>query len=293
MKKKSISVFEFNRRFRTDNACLRTIEKIRWPNGFICPKCGHDEGYRLRKRRVIECAVCKYQSSVTAGTIFHRTQIPLVKWFWMIFLIAQDKGGASALRLSKQVNVNFKTAWRISHKIRRAMSREDNKIIKLTGIIELDEAYFGGKHRKTQVLVAIEKDDKRAGKLIMKRILGKTASEPEVQRVVRSHVNNQSQQYFVTDCASAHHVLKTMGHKLETHKSTPGSAAFHLPLVHLAISLAKTFVLGTYHGVSRKYLQKYLDEFCFRFNRRLKEGSIYKSLIRACVLTAPRLGYLH
>jgi hypothetical protein len=293
MKKKSISVFEFNRRFRTDKDCLRVIEKIRWPNGFICPKCEHSDGYRLSKRRVIECAVCKYQTSITAGTIFHKTQIPLVKWFWMIFLIAQDKGGASALRLSKQVDVNFKTAWRILHKIRRAMSREDNKIVKLAGVIELDEAFFGKKHSKVQVLVAIEKGEEGAGKLIMKRIFGKTASDPEIKRVVKAHINNESKQYFVTDCASAHNVLTTMGHKLESHKSTPESASTHLKLVHLAISLAKTFILGTYHGVGRKYLQKYLDEFCFRFNRRLKEGSIYKSLIRACVLTTPRLGYLH
>ena len=293
MKRKSFSLFEFNNRYGTEKECLSVIEKVRWPNGFICPKCEHDEGYRLHVRRVIECAVCKYQTSITAGTIFHRTKIPLMKWFWMMYLIVQDKGGASALRVSKQLDINFKTAWRVLHKIRRAMSRRDSKVIRLAGLIELDEGYFGGKHRKVQVLVAIEKEHKKAGKLIMKKIFGKVASAPEIKRVVKIHIDNDSPQHFVTDCAAAHNTLKKMGHTLERHKSTPESASKHLPLVHLAISLAKTFILGTYHGVSRKYMQRYLDEFCYRFNRRLKESELVQSLIRTCVYTRPRPGYLH
>jgi hypothetical protein len=294
VKRKSLSLFEFNKHYRTEKHCLRAIEKARWPNGFVCRKCGHGNGYKLRARqRVIECAVCKHQSSVTAGTIFHRTKISLLKWFWMIFLVAQDKGGVSALRLSKQLNINFKTAWHILHKIRKAMSRRDGKTIRLAGLIELDEGYFGGKHRKVQILVAIEKEHKKAGKLVMKKIFGKMASEPEIQRVVKAHVDNDSQQHFVTDCAKAHSTLRKMGHKLESYLSTPESAAKHLPLVHLAISLAKTFILGTYHGVSRKYMQNYLDEFCYRFNRRFRESTLCQSLIRACVLSRPRPCYLH
>lgn len=292
MKKRNFSVFDFNKVYRKEEDCLQAIQKIRWPNGFQCPECGHDDGYRLHNRRVIECVVCKRQTYITAGTIFHRTRISLLKWFWAMFLIAQDKGGVSALRLAKHLNVNLKTAWRMLHKLRRAMSRRDKKVIRLAGLIELDEAYFGGKHRKIQVLVAVEKERKQAGYLVMKRIFGKMASEPEVKRVVKIHVDNESQQYFVTDCAAAHTTLKKMGHTLESHLSTPESAAKHLPLVHMAISLAKTFILGTFHGVSRKYLQNYLDEFCYRFNRRLREAELLQSLIRACVYTRPRLTYL-
>ena len=111
MKKEFCSVFEFNKHYRTDEDCLQAIAKMRWPSGFICPKCEHDDGYRLRDRRVIECSLCKYQTSITAGTIFHKTRVPLVKWFWMMFLVAQDKGGASALRLSKQLDMHLKTVW--------------------------------------------------------------------------------------------------------------------------------------------------------------------------------------
>lgn len=248
--KKGFSVFDFNKQYSKEEYCLQAIEKVRWPKGFICPRCNHDDGYRLRERRVIECAVCKHQTSITAGTIFHKTKVPLLKWFWAMFLITGDKGGVSALRLAKQLNINLKTAWRIMHKLRRVMSRRDKKVIRLAGLIELDEGYFGGKHRKAQVLVAIEKEPKKAGKLVMKKIFGKMASEPEVRRVIKIHVDNESQQYFVTDCAAAHNTLKKMGHTLESHLSTPESAAKHLPLVHMAISLAKTFILGTFHGVS-------------------------------------------
>jgi len=289
MKKRNFSVFDFSQRYKTEEDCLQAIQKIRWPNGFICPCCGHDDGYRLHTRRVIECVVCKRQTSITAGTIFHRTKVPLLKWFWAIFLIAQDKGGASALRISKQLDMYFKTTWYMLHKIRRAMSRRDSKVIRLAGLIELDEGYFGGKHRKAQVLVAVERERKQAGYLVMKKIFGKMASEPEIKRVVKIRVDNESQQHFVTDCAAAHNTLKKMGHTLESHLSTPESAAKHLPLVHLAISLAKTFILGTFHGVSRKYLQSYLDEFCYRFNRRHKEPELHESLIRACVYARPRL----
>ena len=292
MKKKNFSVFDFNKLYSKEEDCVQAIQKVRWPSGFICPHCSHDDGYRLRGRRVIECAVCNHQTYITAGTIFHRSKVPLLKWFWAMFLIAQDKGGVSALRLAKQVNVNLKTAWRMLHKLRRSMSRRDKKVTHLAGLIELDEAYFGGKHRKIQVLVAVEREPKKAGNLVMKKIFGKMASEPEIKRVVKVHVDNESQQYFVTDCAAAHNTLKKMGHTLESHLSTPESAARHLPLVHMAISLAKTFVLGTFHGVSRKYLQNYLDEFCYRFNRRLKESELLQSLIRACVYARPRLTYL-
>jgi predicted RNA-binding Zn-ribbon protein involved in translation (DUF1610 family)/transposase-like protein len=288
MKKTSLTLFEFQKRYQTEEDCLLAIEKIRWSKGFVCPKCGHDAGYRLSRKRKIECAVCKSQASITAGTIFHKTRVPLVNWFWIIFLVAQDKGGASALRLAKQLGMYYKTVWHILQKIRKAMSGRDNSVVRLAGLIELDEGHFGGKHRKAQVIVAIEKTGKwKAGKLIMKRVFGKVISEPEVKRIVNAHVDNDSQQYFVTDCAAAHRMLEKMGHKLESHPSTPESAAQHLPLVHLAISLAKTFILGTYHGVSRKHLQKYLDEFCYRFNRRFKESQLHESLIRACILASP------
>jgi hypothetical protein len=287
MNKRPTTLLEFQKRYSTEDACLRAIEKMRWPKGYICPICNHGVGYRLTTRRLIECAKCKHQSSIIAGTIFHKTRIPLLNWFWMIFLVARDKGGASALRLAKQLGMHYDTVWHILHKIRLAMSKRDKEAVQLAGLIEMDEGFFGGKKRKTQVLVMIEREGKKSGNLVMQKIFGSFASEPGVKKVVEARVDNTFRQHFVTDAANAHNVVRKLGHTLEMHKSTPETAAKYLPLVHMAISLAKRFILGTYHGVSRKHLQQYLDEFCFRYNRRSTDLQLHESLLRACVFADP------
>lgn len=287
MKRKSQPLFEFQKKYKTESDCLKAIMERRWPEGFRCPKCNYRSGYKLHKRRVIECASCRHQISITAGTVFHKTRIPLLTWFWMIFLITQDKGGVSALRLSKMLGMHYSTVWHVLQKIRIAMSERDSKVIRLSGVIELDEGFFGRKKPQCQVLVMIESKDGRAGHLVMKRVLSTIVSQPEIKRVLEDHVDMRLRHKFVTDCAKGHNILAKMGHQFEPHKSTPISAAEHLPLVHRAISLAKRFLLGTYHGVRRKHLQNYLDEFCYRFNRRFKESQLYENLINACVIGFP------
>jgi len=288
MKRAGLSIFQFQKRYRTEDDCEQAIIDMRWPNGFICPNYGHDDGYRLKSRRAIQCAVCRSQISITAGTIFHSSKIPLLTWFWIIFLVVQDKGGASALRLSKQLGMCHSSVWHILHKIRVAMSKRDRRTIRLAGLIEMDEGFFGYSKQKAQFLVMIEAGGKGPGNLIMRKIMGGTACEADVKRTVIASVDNDSQQYFVADKAGAHNVVRKMGHSLETYKSTPESASKNLPWVHTAISLAKRFLLGTYHGaVSSRHLYKYLDEFCYRFNRRLRENQLSESLLRACVLAQP------
>jgi transposase-like protein len=288
MKEKYLSVFDLIKQYQSEEDCLQAIQKMRWPNGFVCSHCKHNKGYRLHGRRVIQCVLCKKQTSITAGTIFHKTRISLVKWFWMLFLIIQDKGGASALRLSKQLDMHVKTVWNLLHKIRESMAKRDDEVIKLSTLIQMDEAYFGGPKRKTQVLVMIEEEKGRSGSLVMKKIFGqKVPSEPGIKAVIESRIDNESQQHFISDCAWAHTTPRKMGHTIQFHKSTPKSAVTDLGWLHLAVSLAKRFILGTYHGVSKKHLQKYLNEFCYRFNRRFKERHAFDSLIRACVITGP------
>lgn len=288
MKGKPMTLLQFQKQYRTEDDCLQVLEAMRWPNGFVCPECGHDDGYRLNTRRVIECSVCTTQTSITAGTIFHKTKTPLLNWFWMIFLVARDKGGASALRLAKQLGMRYATVWHILHKIRTAMSKRDASIIKLGGVIQLDEGFFGGHKRKTQFLVMVEAGNKRSGLIAIKRIFGhKVPSGPGIEAAIEAHVDNESQQHFIADQAWAHSSVKKMGHVLESHKSTPESAVMNLGWVHMAISLAKQFLLGTYHGVSRKHMQLYLDEFCYRYNRRFNESLLHDSLLRACLLAPP------
>ena len=175
-----MTLVEFQERFSSEEACLQAIYEARWPRGFICPYCGHNDGNRIRTRRSIQCCLCRRQSSITANTIFQDSQTPLRQWFLIIYFVAQDKGGASALKLSKQLGMNRGTVWFIIQKIRFAMaSREKN--LTLAGYIEMDEAFFGGRSKgkrarkspssnKQQVLVLVESEGRQAGNLVMKVI---------------------------------------------------------------------------------------------------------------------------
>jgi len=142
MQKQSLSLYEFKNMFPDEKSCRKHLFQIRWPNGFECPKCGHTAYYEIESRNIVQCASCRHQTSVTAGTIFHKTRTPLYVWFGVIFLVAKDKRGISALSISKEFPVSYPTAWTMLHKIRKAMSDRDANY-QLSGIIEVDEGYFG------------------------------------------------------------------------------------------------------------------------------------------------------
>ena len=114
------------KRYKTEAACLKQLAQLRWPDGFQCPHCGHDHGYYTSRRKHYECAACHRQTSITAGTLFHATKLPLVKWFWAIYWVATDKGSISALRLSKLIGVNWRSAFRILDQLRTAMGHQDS-----------------------------------------------------------------------------------------------------------------------------------------------------------------------
>jgi hypothetical protein len=133
----------------------------------------------------------------------------------------------------------------------------------------------------------VESNKGQSGNLVMQRIFGTIPNKYAIKNVVEEWTDARFRHKFITDGAAAHNILAKMGHQFESHISTPQSAAEKLPWVHRAISLAKRFLLGTYHGINRKHLQKYLDEFCYRYNRRFKENRIYESLINACVMGFP------
>src|SRR5665647_1910791 len=146
MSKKSLrmlTVQEFRSLFGEESGCGEQLNRQRWPDGFRCPRCdGPSRGY-MSDRQVHECARCAYQCSVTAGTIFHKTRTPLTSWFWAIYRMSHDKKGISAMQLSKEIGVGYRTAWLMQHKIRKAMEDRDQSY-KLSGLIEVDEGYVGG-----------------------------------------------------------------------------------------------------------------------------------------------------
>ena len=292
MNYKELNLLEFQELFSTEEACERALEQAKWPKGFVCPKCNHQGGYRLSAERIMQCAGCRRQTSLTAGTIFHKTRTPLRIWFWIMYLVAQDKGGTSALRLSKQLEIRYETVWFILQKIRSAMQQRDEKIT-LSGFLEIDQAFFGRAatakkprkaHNQAQVLVVVESMGTKAGNVFMQVI--DAASRDSMRAVLAKKV--EPAQSVRTDGWQANHVIRSMGHQLNA-KPLPGVKGIqHLPWVHIAISLAKRFILGTYHGVSAVHLQRYLDEFCYRFNRRHRGNQLFERLLKASALADPR-----
>ena len=139
---KGISFKEFRQRFQTEETCEAYLFEQRWPDGFICPECGGTGCYHLRGRREYVCKHCHRQSSVTAGTVLHRTHLPLTIWFWAIYLAAHDKRGISAVQLSSELEIAYSSAWYLLHRLRKAMGQRDQDYV-LSGIVELDDTYFG------------------------------------------------------------------------------------------------------------------------------------------------------
>ena len=290
MKMPDISLLEWQKRYGTERACAKELAKIRWPGGFQCPACGFTKACYIETRALFQCSKCRHQVSVTADTLFHATKLPLVKWFWAIYLTASDKGGISALRASKHLGVSWITARNMLRKIRKAMAHRDS-IYRLGNIVEFDDTYVGGKHAgkrgrgakgKKAVLVAVETRGKGAGFVAMKAV--ETVSKNTVREFLSR--NLKEGQTVKTDALPA---LNAVGETQQHEKQVtpPEKASEWLPLVHIMIGNMKKFVNGTFHGVSSNYLQEYLDEFCYRFNRRFWEPELPLRLLNACLAHVP------
>ncbi len=290
MKAPEISFYEWQQRYKTEAACLKHLAQLRWPDGFQCPHCGHDHGYYTSSRRHYECAACHHQTSVTAGTLFHATKLPLVKWFWAIYWVATDKGSISALRLSKLIGVNWRSAFRILEKLRTAMGHQDS-VYRLSRIIELDDAFIGGKRPgkrgrgaegKTSVLIACESVGGKPGFVAMEAV--PTVNGQRVADFAQRRI--KAAQQVRSDALPALNTLSS--HVTHIKQVTPPEKAKSwLPWVHIVIANLKRFLLGTYHGIGPNHIQGYLNEFAYRFNRRFWEAESPNRLLRLCVNHAP------
>lgn len=285
------NVHEFQRQFATEAACQEYLAACRWPDGFLCPRCGHDHAYRLTARRRWQCVACRAQISLTAGTVFHNTKTPLTVWFWAAYLAVTDKRGISALLLQRQLGLRrYETAWMLLHKLRRAMvaaAREP-----LRGEIEMDDTWVGGvqpgirgsrqlKGRKAAiVLAAVEKRGTTSNRL-------RLAVLPDVKQAtiltfVRQHVAPGSTIY--TDGLKSYDGLQAAGVQhvacpQPTKTALRRGASSVVPLADRAIGNLQQWLTGTYHGVSKAHLQVYLDEFVFRYNRRRQPMAAFQTLL--------------
>lgn len=287
-----MNVGEFMARFGTHEACLEHLRKVRWGENlerFACPACGHAHGWWLARRELVECCDCHRQSSVTAGTVFHRIRSPLWKWFWAIYQVAQDKKGIAAMELAKQISVSYSTAWLMLQKLRRAMRCRDERYV-LQGLVEVDETYVGGKaegttgrgaDKKTPVAVALElRIDGKPGRVAMRAI-----PRPDghcLRRFAERKIRKGTT--LKTDGWGAYRRVAQAGYQHEATVTGGGKVAVQtFPWLHTFIANMKRMILGTYHSVSPKHLDNYLAEFDYRANCRWLEANLFDRLIEAAL----------
>ena len=284
---------EFENRFNSEEACRDYRFLLRWPNGFICPKCGNTKAWAVRTV-LFECSKCHYQTSVIAGTIFQDTRKPLTMWFRAIWWVTSQKNGASALGLQRILGLkSYETAWTWLHKLRTAMLRPGRD--KLSGYVEVDETYLisgdnrkqgRGAEEKILIAVAVEIKDKLMGRIRLKPI--NDASSDSLHSFTIESIERGSTLH--TDGWSGYSGIEPLGYTHTITKIKGRKASDLLPHVHIVVSLLKRWILGTHQGsVSKKHIDYYLDEFTFRFNRRTSSyrGKLFYRLLENAVLIGP------
>jgi len=285
--------------FPDDDACLEYLSRLRWPDGFVCPaeSCKAEAAWRTGKG-LWKCQACGRATSVTAGTIFHRTRTPLAAWFAAVWFVTSQKGGVSALGLQRVLGFgSYETAWAWMHKLRRAMVRPDRDLLGGPGVVvELDETFVGGVTRgdvgastdKACVMLAVEKRGRKIGRIRAAVALrpGSLGLLDFAQDVIApgSHIHTDGSRMFRR--------LTDMGY---THTGIVGATTTDktevLPGLHMVASLLKRWLIGTLHyGISREHLGYYLDEYTFRFNRRdsRSRGLLFYRLLQQAVSTSPQ-----
>jgi len=274
----------FMDRYRDEAACIAALAGLRWPNGFTCAGCAARLAYQLAAPpRVFECADCEPQHSVTAGTVFHRTRTPLRKWFAGAWLIGQDKRGVSALFLARELPLRYDTAWLMAHKLRHGLSEREE--YPLGGLIEIDESYYGGRGKPESLGRGLTDPNKS---LMANAVETVPASPRRGDGIKKSHFVAGSACIAVLPAATAADLggfvrgaadpgarIITDGLKIVQDGGKNPDAV--LPIVHVLFSNVKTWLNGTFHGVSAKHLPRCVREWNYRFNRRRRIADLTDS----------------
>ena len=289
-----MTLVEFNEKYGTEAQCAQHLYDTRWPEGFVCPRCFHNEHFDVKSRELYQCKSCKYQASVTAGTIMDKTRTPLKKWFLAFYLMSQDKRGISALSLKGKIGVSYNTAWTMCQKIRHVMGERD-KSYQLGGTVELDEAFFGaptegGKRGrgtdKTVVFVSISLTEEGKPQYAKMKVVKPEANEAVDSEIVKKFADESIAKgsNIRTDGLNIYNKLPENGYNHEPKEYDPINQPEHLHWTHIIISNVKALIQGTFHGLESLHLQRYLNEFCYRFNRRWLK-SVFTNLVSACALS--------
>ena len=286
------TLLELEQRFSTDDACREYLFALRWPEGFVCLRCGGRRAWPMG-RKLWLCSGCRHQTSLTAGTIFQNTRLPLTVWFRAIWQVTSQKNGISALGLQRVLGLgSYKTAWAMLHKLRRAMVRPGRD--RLRGLVEVDETYWGAEEagvvgRLTQdkalIIVGAEEDGQGIGRIRMRSIpdLTKNSLHGFIAQAVEPGSTVR------TDGLKAYLGMEGYVHDRQVQRNQPKGEHL-LPRVHRVVSLLKRWLMGTHQGsVGPDHLDCYLDEFTFRFNRRksASRGKLFYRLIQHAMQVEP------
>jgi transposase-like protein len=294
---KGLSLKQFLSDYGTEEQCEQTLEHWRWPNGFVCPSCGHQhEPVRLRTRALLQCRHCHHQASLTAGTIFANTKLPLTTWLLAMFLLTQQKNGIAALELKRHLGVSYLTAWRLKHKLLQVMKERDDQT-PLAGIIEVDDVYWGGEAHastpgrgspnKTPFIAALSRneEDHPIGLRLGKVAGFRTA---EVERFARRHFDRNA--IVLSDGLGCFRGIASAGFEHQPIVTGGGYRSMAIPefqWLNTVLGNVKNSLHGSYHQASGKHLPRYLGEFCYRFNRRFDLAAMLPRLGWAAVRTPP------
>ena len=288
---------DVNELYGTDERCRQLLERLRWPEGVQCPRCKDTRVSRLKKYGRFECVGCEYQFTATSGTIFHDSHLPLTKWFLAVLLLVEARKGMSALQLKRTLwglhKGSYKTAWYLFHRIRAAMQSAERPMV--SGTVELDETYVGGKKigsgiyeakKAKEVVIGIRQ---RGGDL---RFFDATdAKSRTLAKYIRENISDDVEVLVTDEWMAYPDAMRSTGmhtkHKTIRHKGRVYvDGDIHTNTVESAFSLLKRGIMGTWHKISAKHLPAYLAEMEFRFNRR-KRSDLFIDTLRHMVTADP------
>lgn len=295
-RQKGLSLHKFLKTYGREQDCRNYLSKVRWPQGYRCPKCDCSHYYTVTTRNLFQCTNCKHQYSLISGTIFESSKLPLTTWFLAIYFITQSKDGLSGLHLRRLLGISVNAAFRMKQKIQHVMKSADDTLL-LKNLVELDDVYWGGKKKdgkrgrgatgKTPFLAAVSRNDE-GHPIHMRMSKVKSFTSNEINRWSLKHLDDSC--VVITDgfrpfsrlcdVVDLHHSINTKG----LYKN-PDNKLFRW--VNTMIGNVKRSIHGTYHSISSKHLPRYLAEFNFRFNNRFQMASMIDVFIKQAVLTIP------
>ena len=280
-----LDLMQLMEQFGSEQACREVLAELRWPNGVLCSRCGGEKHAYDSDRFVWDCYSCGYQFSVMSGTIFHDTKLPLRKWLMAVLIMVEAKNGISANQMKRTIGVSYKTAWYLCHRIRAAMAEAVPEL--LTGTVEVDETWVGGRQRhvgrgnrdkKQMVVGAVE----RGGSVRL--ITGSHASRKVLHGFIHQNVSGEATAIYTDEWAAyngigdSNTVHDSVNHKAE--EWVRGSV--HTNSIEGTWSLFNRALVGSYHQVQRKHLNKYLNEMEWRQNNR-ENQHLFRDTLKALV----------